>query len=369
MSAIYFQEERREERKCKIRTVPFVVVVVVLVELTLLLRLTLWAWKYWPVDYLHPEEVNETQTGYDYTQCKTFGFISALSSLTCFEYLLLGCGFYKQIKWNTRDNIPVSTVCGYFFISALVLCPLGLLGLIKAGLSVAMEVKKEPNMIDVNNVTYIVYCICELCSVMFAYIVRIMMLMTTLRIRHVWKKKSEITSGKDIEGLDATKEAINSHYAELHEYKKRGEQAEYLMYPYKVWFLIPWIIYYIYTLIDPHDILSPWKEGTEDAFILSRFFYLTYLILKSSQLLTQYACALKMNQYHNEYYDGMRDRHIFQYTDKEYQTKASQFGIDYKEKYNFHPNFLQINPRISISNPLFMLTLLVAIFLRVSNLL
>lgn len=347
----------------------------VVVELILLIRLCLLGVKYWPVDDRnHTEKINETDVSlYIYNQCRTFTLnVIVVASLICGEFLLLGIGFCQQIKQNKTADTPRSTLCEYCFISALVLCPLGLLGLLKFGFSIAMEETKDPKSTDLKHVPYVVFCFCELFNVFLSYIVRIVMLVTTARIRRVWFPKGEnqdITTCS-IGQLNPRTEAIEVYHNELHKYKERGERAEHLMSPFKIWFLMPWVLYFITTLINPQDILSPWK-GSKDAhvFILTRLFYFTYTILKTIELLVQYAFALKMNQYHHEYYDRMRDRQIFKYESKVYQAEASQFVIDYKEVYNFHPMFFGINPRISIDNPLFVLIFVLTIILRISDLL
>ena len=357
-----------------------ITIILVLVELVLMTRLVLLTYKYVYPDmsqYSHTQANNTTNatrmerkdhyiTKYDRGRVALLTFF--VSALYCIEYLILGWGFlYKTYKQKT-STIPWSAIFKMFIKSAILLTPLAMLKVVNTVYNIKMEIHSMSDKPNSETKIYITYCILELFKGLFDYIVRAMMLTATLMIREVWfpKNDDQEDSSKEMADFDLGKnEAIKEHSLQMHQYRKRGPQVEQIMFPFNIWFMLPWITHYLTTSINPHLILAPWMSHMH----VTRIFYLTYNVLKFAELLVQYLCALKMNQYHNEYYDKMRDKQILKYQSPKYQAIASKLGIDYKDKYNFYPTILKINTKINMENPLYILLLLLGIFMNATQVL
>ena len=244
----------------------------------------------------------------------------------------------------------------------------------KVALSVTMEYKRRPEHPDK---VYIAYCSLETLHILFDIILLMTLLFVLLEIRTIWKYDPEHTNQDSNQsvGNKSTKELLQlALKKELIEYHERGEKVKYLMYPFTVWFLTPWIVFLFSSSINPHYFLAPWTDSDSDIEIHSRAYYLVNIFMKIFQLLLQYTFALKVNQYHRDYYMALKRRVIFKDEDKnstksEYYAEACQLmdSIEFHDDFNFYPTFLSINPRIDVEGPFYTVYLLLTVFLNISD--
>ena len=99
--------------------------------------------------------------------------------------------------------------------------------------------------------------------------------------------------------------------------------------------------------------------------------------MKTFQLLLQYIFALKVNEYHRDYYLEMKRRVLFKFIDankkkefkQDYLVEASQLisTVEFHDDFNFYPTFLGLNPRIPVDGPFYILLLLVGVIIGTSD--
>ena len=304
--------------------------------------------------------------------------------LDSMEYVQFAFGYVLGNNPRSKSNInfAVCRRCHRTFNSFLSWCSvygtvvvLAVFGFAKVGLAITME-SQSPTM----DWTYFVYCALEPFHIIFAVALRTYMLMVLFKIRKVWEINPTINSQYNnflpsSSGSTCAKELFKK---ERLEYRQRGEKAQQLMYPFTVWFLTPWLTYLATVKVNPNFLLSPW---TESASTVSQFFHLVNTAYKTLLLLLQYVFALKINQYHRDYYLQMNAKMVFKFENggkqqemaeafkQEYFAEASQLtsAVTLHDDYNFYPTFLSINPRIAVDGPLYILFLLLDVFVNISD--
>ena len=265
---------------------------------------------------------------------------------------------------NKKETYSCCGPCFYTFIAVFILL---LLGGAKVSLAIFMENRKA-NLDEV----YLTYCVLEAGHIFLDVSLRAFMLGEMYKIRHVWTEEAT-QSGADNNlgrGQSVNNEAKKGFVKELEDYRERGNEAKYLLYPFTVWFLTPWIVYLVITSINPHYLLAPWTDSSSRIDNLSRAFHLINVAYRTLLLLLQYAFALKVNQYHRDYYINMRHRVTLKCEqDQEYRLEASQFmnSMYFHDDFNFYPTFLSINPRIAVDGPLYVILLVLGVIVNTSE--
>ena len=261
------------------------------------------------------------------------------------------------------------------------------MGLGKIAISFAMELKDD--CVSYMNI-YAAYCGMEAFHVLFDIIIRTIMLVEMFRIRKVWDCTllkdylyDNVNQNLSINSTDKqesiTKLLAAKNFREnLLQYHERGKEAKYLMHPFKLWFLTPWLIYSVETSLNPNSLLSPWTESDSTIEDLTKWFHIVNVAMKTFQLLLQYIFALKINESHRDYYLKMKLEVVFKFKyDKvksegfkqDYLAEASQLmaTVEFQDDFNFYPTFLGLNPRIPVDGPFFIFVLLLGVIINSSD--
>ena len=224
---------------------------------------------------------------------------------------------WKKCSWKCCSSVLFLTVA---------IAILGLMGLSKVSLSFAMEFKDD--CVSYMNI-YAAYCGMEFFHVCFDIFVRMIMLVEMFRIREVW----DCTVFKELNDI-VNKNCTSRSLAEvifrknLLHYHEHGRRVRYLMHPFKIWFLTPWLIYSVETSINPNSLLSPWTESDSTIEGLTKWFHIVNVAMKTFQLLLQYIFALKINEYHRDYFLEMKRSMLF----KLEKTRIEE-NEDFKQEY------------------------------------
>ena len=271
------------------------------------------------------------------------------------------------------DQEHIRSCCGPWFYTSIAVLILLLLGGAKVALAILMENEKaNPDQV------YRVYCLLEIGHITLDIVLRAFMFRVMYKIKKEWTNKttqnnSHQSSGSLSQGgsEDGTvSEAGRAFLKELQDYHDKGRKVKHLLYPFTIWFLTPWIVYLLITSINPHYLLAPWTDAYSRIHDLSRAFHLINLAYRTLLLLLQYAFALKVNQYHRDYYIKMRHRVIFESgRDQKYRLEASQMmdNMYFHDDFNFYPTFLSINPRIAVDGPLYVIFLVLGVIVNTSD--
>ena len=319
-----------------------------------------------------------------------FLFTFLISALNMHEYVQLAYGTYKYLS-DSQKPLPTKVTpedpkplrkpwCSWLaiFVIFFFLC---LVPLLKFSVGVIMEVQKSGCIWEASsggNLSriYVAYCCLELLNaVLLACTVRVLMVWQTIKIRSVWFTDTRKAPKKHTENESFKKEAEKAWLAERQDYERRGKEVKRMMTPFKWWFLTPWIMFLVMTLINPHTLLTPWTRYEDSKLLsMSQVYYLLLVVLKAFQVFTQNACVMAMNNYHQEYYRKMTRRFMKGFTQDvdstpKYQEEAKEFFFVFNEKFSFHPNFLCINARIDVDTPYFVLCLILGIFVSSSDIL
>ena len=258
------------------------------------------------------------------------------------------------------------------------------MGLGKIAISFAMELKDD--CVSYMNI-YAAYCGMEAFHVLFDIFVRMIMLVEMFKIREVWDCTVTVLKESDniiSENREAKYLAQVIFRKNLLHYYENGRKARYLMHPFKIWFLTPWLIYSVETSLNPNSLLSPWAESGSTIEDLTKWFHIVNTTMKTFQLLLQYIFALKINEYHRDYYLEMKRSVLFQYDKvgsqveageknkqfkQEYLAEASQLisTVEFQDDFNFYPTFLGLNPRLPVDGPFFIFVLLLGVIISSSD--
>ncbi len=323
--------------------------------------------------------------------------VALLGLLSCLEYIQLWYGYFvspdnmiydlsvrlKKLAWKKEERKAnfkffccgmFSWFCSFLIITLILLS----LGMSKMVSAIAME---EHCSHDVRTANFYLFIVFDFLDVCFSVITRLYMLRMLYRMSKVWWyeggaswfEKNTSTHQQeeqpDEQGSESQQQARNKFRAEFLEYHKKGQAAVNLMSPFVGWFLTPWIYFLVLSSIDPHLLLSFWADENFNLPEVSRVYYLFKIAFRSSLLLLQYAFALKISQYHKDYYMAMKRRILA--VDKsrtlEYLVEAQQLVMDQEEDYNFYPKFLSINPRISVEGPFYIMFFLLGVVISASD--
>ena len=298
----------------------------------------------------------------------------------------------KKPDNNNKYNKALGLIC-----IGVALIILFAFGVAKVALAITME-KRSPDV----SVYYLAYCGLEAFHIWYDLIFRSFLMVTLLYVWNLWNKSApndaisaspddsaistsskshDEDENKKLKSLNADENkarqlACIDFNKELALYHMRGERVERTLYPFAMWFLTPWVVYLVSTNINPHYFLAPWTDSKSNIDDNARAYHLVNTAMKTYQLLMQYVFALKVNQFHRDYFIAMKRRVIFKDNSSEslafrnqYRAEASQLmsTIDYHDDFNFYPTFLWINPRISVDGPFYIVFLLFGMFVNASD--
>ncbi len=360
---------------------------------------------------------NKIETG-SYMHIMLIIFLVSVSFLKIPEYIMLAWGTHKWLLHKPRpDLLPIPKhVCSCGFVLFIVVVVVFLLGLGGTVVYLGVEMEKEKEEEEERNsecdkrfrhmlgVVYKVHCGLDLVSALLACFVRAWMINHTYKVKNIWSS-AEVTDEQPAAKATNKKLALTNKTAQqlaedayLHEYEfeyvKKGEQAKEQMMPFVPWFLMPWLHFLVLTVINPHLLLTPWThngDGQRSKVItISRVFYFLTVILYFVQILIQNGCAMRMNQYHKDYYRDMEERVVYKYGHytKHPQTTdvpsgravpddsvkvnsfiliASQMSMKFKDKYNFDPTFFSFFTNMNVANPFCLVIFIVGIAVSASD--
>ncbi len=337
-------------------------------------------------------------------------FSTFLSFLKIPEYFMLAWGTHKWLLHEPRPDVPIpKPACsrGCVVSIVLVVAFLLLLGAAISYFGVEMELEEERckydnSYGDMLGVLYKVHCGLDLVSALLACFVRAWMVNHTYKVKYIWSS-AEVTnepltdaSLNDLLTSQTAQQLAEDAFIQEYEveYEKKGEQAKEQMMPFAPWFLMPLLHFVVLTLINPHLLLTPWTydhNGRKSKIIAKgQYFYFAVVIVQFVQILIQNGCAMRMNQYHKDYYREMEERVVYKYghytkhpqtTDapsgrtvpddsvkvksfrKSYILIASQMSIamKFKDEYNFEPTFFSFVPHMNVDNPYILIVLVIGI--------
>ncbi len=382
---------------------------------------------------------NKIETG-SYMHIMLIIFLVSLSFLKIPEYFMLAWGTHKWLLHKPRD-LPIpkpARSCG--FVLSIVVVMVFLFGLGGTVIYLGVEMEKEEEAEEERNsecdklfrhkfgVVYKVHCGMDLFSALLACFVRVWMIDHTYKVKNIWSVP-EATNEQPAAKATDKKLALTNKTAQqlaedayLHEYEfeyvKKGEQAKEQMMPFVPWFLMPWLHFLVLTVINPHLLLTPWTHNGDGqrskVIMISRVFYFLTVILYFVQILIQNGCAMRMNQYHKDYYRDMEERLVYKYghytkrpqtTDapsgrtvpddsvpadsvpadsvpddsvpddsvevnsfkKSYILIASQMSMKFKDEYNFDPTFFSFFTNMNVANPFYLIIFIVGIAVSASD--
>ena len=359
---------------CIQRWLSVVIITVVLIEIVMFMRGVFLVLRYANPGFLCPTgDDGNNLTKYKleplFKHVVTPIYYSVLAFIRIAEYLVLGVSITRYIRANSI-SYPSCTIINWL----LLMCPALILGLITTGFGLAMEVAYNQGNTqcyphDDSEWYYIVYCCFNFFRYIFAYSVRVSMLTATCRIREIWKLLSKDTINLELPvPSDPRLAAVRVHKTLSAEYKRRGEDVQKIASIFETWFIIPWIAFFFVTAINTQDVLLPWWQGTDRTVSgWSKAYYLLYHITQFYLLISQYVCGLKMNEYHDNFYQSLRQLQLEFYDDEEYKVQSHQIQVDYMAMNNFSPQIVGINIKTNMESPLYIFLLLIGIFLKTSN--
>ena len=267
---------------------------------------------------------------------------------------------------GTRITAGFVVLSVYMFVHSLSVPALGIVLEVSAG----KGVKCEPYVYEYHTA----YWILDIFRYIYDVIVRLFMVLATLAVGSIWNSKSptetfppssprrEPTTRRD---YLADRDDVNQSYIEKwKEYIRRGKEVERILDMFQVWFILPWLLYFVSSSLNTEYILRVWKEDASRSgrYDLSRVVYMIYSFNQLLLLSVPYLCARTMNAYHLTYIHDSRESLM-----KPHET-ASRMALVYlnrleqKECYNFTPHLGGTSIKITVENPIYTIFLLVVFF-------
>ena len=330
-----------------------------------------------------------------------------LSVLRLLEFILLGKQFYhfffEQKDTDSRVFFRANSKRFYYLpVILLILAPYILLGFAIPGLGIFQEIKySESRSLECSrhyHEIYITYCAFNFLRYLSAYIVRALMIYATLYLSKIWplddspcERTVKQTQNSSSKHTEPTVEQTQDSPPELTEeqaladwnlvskdwklydknYTEIGKKVEAIQELFQTWFIVPWIIYLVATSLKTYNILRPWRadsDGDTPIADIPQIFYLLYNLNQFITLLIPYLCARKMNTYHQEFFNKLRENQLKKFQDNPNRsTLARRLEVEWEEDFDFLPRIPGINIPISLGNPLYVILLLSGIFFSISE--
>lgn len=157
------------------------------------------------------------------------------------------------------------------------------------------------------------------------------------------------------------------HTERWEDYTQRGNRAKCILEVFQVWFILPWLLYFISSSLNTDYILRSWKEdmSSDGHFEFSKMVYMVYSFNQLFLLSLPYVCSRTMNAYHHDYIFNSRKQQM------ESQKTASRMALAYlnkieqEEHFNFVPHLGGTSIQILVGNPLYTIFLLVGFLFTV----
>ncbi len=324
-------------------------------------------------------------------------FLTFLSLLNMLEYLTLAIGTREWLrKPDTSIRLSRKDICGR--VVCVLLVGSGFVLLASGMLYFASMMEREEERCEYDNSLarvigdmYWVHCALDFLKAILSCAVRVWMIIHTYKIKAIWSSTRSIKPLADVDGLleaNSFEELAGNAFFEEYEvkYKEKGRLAKNEMLPFVPWFLIPLVQFLAMSPMNPHLLLTPWTynhDGQRSKIIAkARYFYLVIVLIKFTELLVQYGCVWRMDQYNQDYYENMEKNILYRYGlpseddsakvkdfKKRYIVAASQKKIPFRDRFNFEPTFLSFEPKIQVENPLYILVLVFGLIVSASDIL
>lgn len=88
----------------------------------------------------------------------------------------------------------------------------------------------------------------------------------------------------------------------MNEYKETGDKVKGIAEIFQIWFIIPWVIFFVASSLDANRILQPWNMN----YTMTRIYYLLYNVNQLITLFLPFLCATFINLYHSNFYKHMK---------------------------------------------------------------
>lgn len=279
-------------------------------------------------------------------------------------------GLKTRNKWTTVSLVILSI---YMLVHSLSVPALGITLEIKSG--------KGSNCKPYVYEYHTVYWILDVIRYLYDVVVRLFMVLATLAVGVIWSEENEIACDNASENVGASQQepttymqyledreiANEDHSTRSQEYIERGKRVECILEIFRMWFILPWLLYFISSSLDTDYILRTWREGPsgDDQYNFSKVAYLVYSFNQLFLLTLPYLCSRKMNIDHRNYISNSRKQQLKLHKTASRRAIASLNRIEEEPQFNFVPHIVGTSIKIQVENPLYTVFLLVGFFFTV----
>ena len=288
---------------------------------------------------------------------------ATVSLLRCIEYIPIFLGLWHY--WKVTDSIPVHGQLKYSkqscFIWFILLTPILALCLAIPAVGIALEVHCG----DTNSSThtFIAYCCVNFIRYAWAFSVRFGMILATLKVKKIWKNASESI----LESNASDHTAVSLHARLTDEYTRAGEEVQEITKIFEMWFLSPWIIFFLASSLDSKNILSPWNERKKEVETLPLVYFMLYNINQVILLIIAYVCAKKMNHSHHQFVQRIQKQQLNPSRGEEYLAEQRKMLIKVEEIYDFVPRVWLLGFKAKMNSFIYVILLLMGWFFTIST--
>lgn len=227
-----------------------------------------------------------------------------------------------------------------------------------------------------NEAIYLAYSAVDYLRYFCAFSVRMVLMITTVIIREIWKKAqrelesttpsdnlmTEIINGSHERFLaEWTKTATRLHHWTTG-YRKTGDKVKNILSVFQTWYIIPWVIFFIASSLDINRLLQPWNNDST----FTRIYFLLYNINQLVTLLVPFLFVTFINFYHHKFYKCMKKTLLYGCDEASEQAIAHvQFNIEKEAEFDFVARVPCTCIIIHVDGPLYVLFLLLGLFFTV----
>ena len=368
------------------------ILLAVVVEVTLLIKFPLFVLRQLSTTVFLKQacpSVNASQVGQEYIF--TMVVYSGLYIGRWFETFVLHIHIYKFIFCqsnitfgsflkNCKNGSCKANIT--LFITAFVL---SLSSIAIPILGTILEVKNgEDSSSSCNSYIYehhLIYWGLDIIRYIHDVVIRLLLLVSVVGIKVIWSEGKE-KAGKKLES--ETREPttyleyslrdcdVTNQYnkTKLEDYDQKGRCVKQVVDIFEVWFIIPWILFYISASLETDQLLLSWRNGSSGSDRHYDFSEITLMVYNFNQIIfltLAYIGSQLINCEHKEYLKQSRYERRNKPHTASIQAHARLTKLEKDDHYDFVPRIWGSSIKVHLDSPIYVLLLLLGILFTLMN--
>ena len=279
----------------------------------------------------------------------------------------------KIQKWEiSRRWILFTAIFGFIYLTLSVATPvMGTRADTIYSTECAVETQNYSGSADTGRIIIIINAITTGAIHMVGFLIRFSMVIATLAVKSIWKPPgSDSAEATQVQTQAGSAEAEEERVRKLvNKYVESGEKIKPILQIFQAWFVLQWIVYFLMIFVGITNIVMAYLQNIQHEYASMEYVFNSLNVAISLVAFSiPYACGNKMNSYHKEYIDTMRETCIKRDGKEFKEVKLEsliKIGHSKMEDYDFVPRVWGLS--IPLDNSGYTLTVFISIFGLVST--